>query len=153
MAGCQGYVQVPVVKLQPRARKAAYGVDQDHDLLAVGQGANGGGDLLDGAGDAGAGFIVHNGHGIEFAAGQVRHYQFWGDGLAPGHREQFIGFAVGFSYLPPAVGKSAVDAVEHFLVNAVAHGGFLQPGAGGGVDIDAAAGVEDLADFRLNAGK
>src|SRR5690606_15836062 len=60
--------------------------------------------------------------------------------------------AVGFGRFAPARGKGAIDAVQHPFLTTVADGGLLETGAGGGGDEDTLVGVEDWAEFFLNAG-
>ena len=97
----------------------------------------------------GAGFVVHDGHGVETARGQMLIDILRAHGLAPGQIDAHGIAAIGDGHLLPAVAKRAGDHVQHFAAraDAIAHGRLLQAGAGGGEDVDMLFGQQNQLEF------
>src|SRR5262249_35470716 len=77
------------------------------------------------------------------------------DGLAPFRLDDVHFFAVGLTHVGPALAEGAIDQVQYFpiITDAVARGGFPQPGTRRGRNVYARFRIKDLPQFRLYAGK
>lgn len=108
------------------------------------------GNVTEGAHDAGGGFVMDEGEGIEFAGGEFGVHLLGEDGAAPIDLEGFGLLAAALGDIEPFVGESAAHAVEDLFGDEVADCSFHDAPGGGGGEINETVGVEELLEAGLD---
>ena len=128
LARGQRDIDAPIVHAQFRSQEAADGIDE---IQGIGVLLDDLPDCLNGICDAGAGFIVHDAHGIVALFGKRFGDHLWRMRLTPWQVDAINSLSVGFADPRPAFAEGATGQVQNFpvIADSIATSAFPQAAA------------------------